>query len=88
MASFKLEVGSAVRRDMRRSPRNLIPRVLEKIQSLADDPMPQGSSKLKGAEARYWIRVGDYRIVYEIDLQLRQVKVRHVGHRREIYRRD
>jgi mRNA interferase RelE/StbE len=56
-----------------------------KIQSLANDPRPNGSIKLKGRNA-YRIRQGDYRIIYEIRDKALVIIVVTVGHRREIYR--
>ncbi len=61
--------------------------VQEAIDSLVDDPRPEGCTKLKGAENLYRIRVAkNYRIIYEIqDKQLIVIVVK-VGHRREVYR--
>ncbi|MEK7408609.1 MAG: type II toxin-antitoxin system RelE/ParE family toxin [Acidobacteriota bacterium] len=48
-------------------------------------PRPRGSKKLHGVEA-YWIRVGDYRVLYEVDDRRKRVTVYSIGHRREVYR--
>ena len=59
--------------------------VKKKIDALRDEPRPPGCRKL--ADYRGWrIRVGDYRVVYEIDDAARTVTVLRVGHRKEIYR--
>ena len=55
------------------------------IAALADNPRPANCLKLTGRDAQR-IRVGDYRVVYEIDDVERSVLVLNVGHRREIYR--
>jgi len=60
-------------------------RVRDAIRALAQDPRPQRSLKLTGREG-WRVRVGDYRVVYEIDDQQRTVTILHVGHRREVYR--
>jgi len=60
-------------------------RVRDAIRALAESPRPPGCLKLTGREA-WRIRAGDYRVVYEIDDQLRTITVLHVGHRREVYR--
>jgi mRNA interferase RelE/StbE len=61
-------------------------RLRETIESLKSEPRPVDSIKLQGEGGLYRVRVGDYRIVYEIqDLQL-IVLVVQIGHRREIYR--
>jgi mRNA interferase RelE/StbE len=57
-----------------------------KIQSLAHDPRPYGSIKLKGRNA-YRVRQGDYRIIYEIRDQALIVSIITVGNRKDIYRK-
>jgi mRNA interferase RelE/StbE len=59
--------------------------VLAAIDALSGDPRPAGCKKLAGQEA-WRIRVGDYRIIYEIHDQVLLVIVVDIGHRREIYR--
>jgi mRNA interferase RelE/StbE len=56
------------------------------MEGLADDPRPHGAKKLVGADRTYRIRVGDYRIVYEIGDEVLVVLVIRVAHRREAYR--
>lgn len=59
--------------------------IKKKIYSLRDEPRPPGCRKL--ADHPGWrIRVGDYRVVYEINDEARRVTVLRVGHRKEIYR--
>ena len=59
-------------------------RVCDAIRSLGDSPRPPGCRKLVGRDG-WRIRVGDYRVIYEIDDPARTVLVLHVGHRRDIY---
>jgi mRNA interferase RelE/StbE len=56
-----------------------------KLQALASEPRPPGSTKLSGSE-QYRIRQGDWRAVYEIDDEKKTVVVVKIGHRREVYR--
>jgi mRNA interferase RelE/StbE len=60
-------------------------RVIEAIQSLGDAPRPVGCRKLSGREG-WRIRVGSFRVLYEIDDDRRSVTILHVGHRRDVYR--
>jgi len=55
------------------------------IRALAHEPRPMGSKKLTGRSG-WRIRVGSYRVIYEIDDVNRVITIMHVGHRREIYR--
>jgi mRNA interferase RelE/StbE len=61
-------------------------RIVNRIAGLASEPRPAGCEKLAGAEGRYRIRQGPFRIVYAIDDASRTVEVVKVGHRREVYR--
>ena len=62
-------------------------RVLSAIEALADDPRPVGVRKITGTENTYRLRVGDYRIVYEIGDNVLTVFVVRVRHRKDVYRR-
>lgn len=61
-------------------------RLLDAIEPLASDPRPSGCIQLKGGGGEFRIRVGDYRIVYDIQDDELVVLVLRVGHRREVYR--
>ncbi len=65
--------------------KKVIPLIKTAISSLAVDPRPFGYKKLKGEDA-YRIRVGDYRIIYEINDGKIIVTVVSVGHRKNIYK--
>jgi mRNA interferase RelE/StbE len=65
---------------------NLRIRLIQAIDSLSTQPLPMGSQKLSGRENQYRVRVGDYRIIYQIDHGRVLILVLEIGHRREIYR--
>jgi len=65
--------------------KKFIPVIKTAIAELADNPRPHGYKKLKGEDA-YRIRVGDYRIIYEIDDDIVLVTVVSVGHRKDVYK--
>ena len=64
----------------------LAARLVVAMRGLANDPRPPGCGKLAGLENLYRIRVGDYRIVYQIRDEVLLVLVVKIGHRREVYR--
>lgn len=64
--------------------RNEYERVRDAIASLADNPRPFGCKKLVGREG-WRIRVGNYRVIFEIDDAKNEVTIMHVGHQRDIY---
>ena len=61
-------------------------RLREAIDALAENPRAPGNVKLQGEGELYRVRVGDYRIVYQIQDAVLVVLVVQIGHRREIYR--
>ena len=73
------------RKDLDRLDRQILNRLAPEIDALALDPRPTGCLKVKGEQNLWRIRVGDYRIGYEIDDAAREVTVIRIGHRREFY---
>ncbi len=61
-------------------------RVADTIRALAADPRPPGCKKLADNAAYYRVRVGDYRVLYEVRDREIVVLVIRIGHRREVYR--
>jgi mRNA interferase RelE/StbE len=86
MTSYNISFKPSVEKDLRPLPKSVVARVIQRIESLKTEPFPRQASKLSGAERLYRIRVGDYRVVYEVDVSVRQVIVHYVRHRREVYR--
>ena len=87
MGSYKIEFKRSAERDIRRVQAALIPRILEKVEALGDDPSPRQSLKLSGTEATYRLRIGEYRVIYSVDSETKTVVVYYIRHRREAYRR-
>ncbi len=86
MARYNIQFKASVRKDLRKIPKKDVLRILDKIESLADNPMPPQSEKLSGDE-KYRIRQGNYRILYQIDDEILMIEVVKVGHRRDVYHR-
>jgi mRNA interferase RelE/StbE len=59
--------------------------IIQAIAELADEPRPTGCKKLKGRTA-WRIRIGNYRVIYEIEDDLLIVTVITAGHRRDVYK--
>ena len=83
---YALLIKRSAERDLRRLPGVLFERVNERILSLRDKPRPHGVRKLAGALEGWRVRVGDHRILYQIDDEARTVTIVRVRHRREAYR--
>lgn len=83
---YTLLIKRSAERDLRKLPRPIFQRVNEKILALRGVPQPRGARKLVGALEGWRIRVGDYRVLYQIDDDAQTVTVVRVKHRREVYR--
>ena len=84
--SYRVEFTTAAARQIRKLPKPARTRVLAAVSGLADDPRPHGAKKLVGERTAWRIRVGDYRVIYDvIDAQL-TVTVVCAAHRREVYK--
>jgi mRNA interferase RelE/StbE len=83
---YRVIVERSAEKDLRRLPLDMRFRVANALRSLANDPRPVGSRKLAGTKHDWRIRMGDYRVIYEIANSIRVVRVYRVRHRRDAYR--
>ena len=83
--SYEIVVPRRVRKAIARLPENVHGRVSGTIDGLVEEPRPRGCVSMRGS-GTWRIRVGDYRIIYEIDDDRRAVEILKVAHRRESYR--
>ena len=84
--AYEIRFKPSAAKDLARLPRDAQRRIAPAIDGLAANARPPGAEKLAGEDA-WRIRVGDYRIVYEIEDRVLVILVLHVGNRREVYRR-
>ena len=86
MASFSVQWRSSTKKDLRGLPRLEVVRILEAVGQLAGEPLPHGSQKLAGSERTYRIKVGDYRVIYEVLGARSIIEIQRVRHRKDVYR--
>ncbi len=84
---YEVYVEKAAENDLRRLSTTTFHRIIPQIRTLAENPRPSGCRKLIGSKNDWRIRIGDYRVLYEIDEKTRAVRIMRVRHRREAYRR-
>lgn len=72
-------------RHLHRSHPPLIPLIIAAITALSDNPRPSGATKLVN-RPEWRIRVGNYRVLYQIDEKSRTVTIASISHRRDVYR--
>jgi mRNA interferase RelE/StbE len=86
MAAYELIVKPSVEKDLRSLPKAMLKRLLERMDELKEAPFPRQSIKLAGAQNLYRVRVGEYRIIYAVDVRARVITIHYVRHRAEAYR--
>jgi len=86
MGPYEIEFTHRAFRAFESLPLVIQKRIGAKVEGLQADPRPHGVEKLEGLKNAYRIRIGDYRVVYEIDDEHDLLRVIKVGHRRDIYR--
>ena len=84
--SYRVAVANSAKRDLRHLDANLQRRIAIRLHTLKNTPRPGGVTKLRDRANEWRIRVGDYRIIYEIDDNELLVTVLRIRHRREAYR--
>lgn len=87
MDSYEVRWKASAERDLRNLDPQHIPRIIAAVEALRDDPFPARRRKLRGSERNYRIRVGEYRVIYQVDTRAKIVIIHHVRHRQEAYRR-
>lgn len=84
--SYRVELAPGVLKDLKKLELDVRKRIGKKLRDLEKDPRPSGCEKLSGAENVWRVRVGDYRILYEIHDQKLLVYVLGAGDRKEVYK--
>jgi mRNA interferase RelE/StbE len=83
---YEVFLEKSTQRDLRSLSGADFHRIIPRIKKLAQNPRPSGCHKIAGSKSDWRIRVGDYRVIYEVDDNAKVVRVMRVKHRREAYR--
>ena len=84
--TYRVDIVRAALKQLTRLPASVRVSCDRAILSLADEPRPHGCRKIAGSAADWRIRVGVYRVIYEVDDKSAVVRIMRVRHRRESYR--
>jgi len=84
--TYRIEFKRSAKKELAAVDPSMRQRIANAIDALASDPRPAGCTKMAGFEQAWRIRIGDYRVVYEITDEVLLVLVVAVAHRREVYR--
>ena len=83
---YTIEISNAAKREFRRLPTEIQTRMRTMINTMTDEPRPPGVRKLAYPSGTYRLRIGQYRIVYEVDDSTRLIRIIAVGPRGSVYR--
>lgn len=83
---YQIKFKASAAKEFRKLPPQLKQRLQISINVLKEDPRSLGSIKLKGTDDLYRIRVGDYRVVYQINDEIKIILITRVKHRRDVYK--
>lgn len=86
MESYKIVWRKSAKKELRQLHKVVIPKIIEKVEELASNPYPLGCKKLVGTISSYRIRIGEYRVIYEVRSSYLRIEVIRVGHRQGIYK--
>jgi mRNA interferase RelE/StbE len=82
---YQILLSRSAEKFLKELPRNIYLKISHDIEKLADNPRPHGCKKLKGNREEWRIRIGDYRIIYNIDDDIVTIEVVRIGHRKDVY---
>jgi len=83
---YEVWLEKSAERDIKKLPAQIFTTIIRKIKLLATNPKPSGCRKITGSKNDWRIRIGVYRIIYEIDEKNMAVRVMRVKHRKDAYR--
>jgi mRNA interferase RelE/StbE len=83
---YEVYIERAAERDLRRLPSHIFASIITHVKALASDPRPPACRKIVGTSDCWRIRVGDYRVIYQVDDSVKAVRIMRARHRRDAYR--
>lgn len=83
---YRVEVKRSAAKALAKIPKPDQNRIIEKIDGLAENLPNSGTTKMKGDNPFHKVRVGDYRIIYEIQDDILVILILKIGHRRDVYK--
>lgn len=83
---YEIYLERGAERDLKRLSGQDFRQIITVIKALAENPRPSGCWKITGSKSDWRLRIGDHRIIYEIDERPKVIRIMRVRHRREAYR--
>jgi mRNA interferase RelE/StbE len=86
MELFEIQYKKSIENDLKKVDKKYIPKILKLVESLATNPLQSQSKKLKNTENFYGIRVGQYRLIYQIQMRNHLIIIYYIRHRKHSYK--
>jgi mRNA interferase RelE/StbE len=83
---YRIEVKERAIKELTKIQPDIGRRILRSIENLGSNPRPIQSHKLSESDSSYRLKVGDYRVLYQVSDSDKTITIFKVGHRREVYR--
>ncbi len=86
MDYYQIKWTNSAKKELRKLDKKVIPRLIDAVDELVTNPYPQGVKKIVNSDNNYRIRVGDYRIIYQVISNTLIIYIMKVGTRQNIYK--
>lgn len=83
---YEIYLESSAEKDLRKLPPEQINKIVTKIKSLSKKPYPRGAKKIKDANDFWRIRVGSYRVIYDVIQSSNRINIYKIKHRKDVYK--
>jgi len=83
---YRIEIKKSAEKEINTLPLDIVERVLQLLDQLSIDPRPSSVKKLRGQKNMYRMRIGDYRVIYNIEDKILHILVLKAGHRKDVYK--
>ena len=87
MAYYKVIWKDSTEKDLRKIDPKFISKIIEEVESISVNPYPPKVRKLSGTESIYRIRIGAYRVVYQVWEESKEIIIHYIRHRKDAYRK-
>lgn len=82
---YEIEFRHSIKKDLKKIPSQFLASIIRAIENLGNDPYPSGVVKITDTDSYYRIRVGEYRVIYEILKNDHKIVVLYIRHRKNAY---
>jgi len=84
--TYEIVFKKSVKKDIRGIPQLVMRRIQAALLGLRENPFPEEAKKLQGYDTCYRIRVGNYRIIYEVAATIKIITIMRIADRKDVYR--